>query len=336
MSNKTHLRKPLDQVFFRASKIGLIVSGYVSGGLTENQMKEKEDLENITNTLIGITEKQEEELERLLQKQKEGKATPKQFSMIEKLQMQKQSYRKRTPKQEERLKILTEKLNRPPQLSQGAKSAIKEIWLENEKEFKEEIFDKKLKKGIQAEEDAITLISKVDNHPYWKNTKKEYKGNISGECDVRHKFENIETPEGLVNELIVIDDTKASWNPRTFMQADLSSTYEWQLIAYMYLYDADIARLRYCLVDCPEEVYQDELRRFCYNKGIIDETLPEYKEVINQFRKNYFYSKTGLYTEEERVKTFTIVRDSEKEQDMLNAIELAKEYYLSITLNMIE
>ncbi len=142
--------------------------------------------------------------------------------------------------------------------------------------------------------------------------------------------------EGKTVDAVVIDDTKCSWNPRTFMSADLTVGYEWQGRAYLYLYDGDIFRLRHCLVDCPPDVYADEYKKFCFQHGIIDDTLPEYQEAIEQFKKNYLYEHSGLYTQEERVKTFAFERDYDLEAVLLKSIELAVEYYNTITLNMIE
>ena len=89
---------------------------------------------------------------------------------------------------------------RPPQLSDGAKTYVKEVWLENEKGFREEITDKKLRKGKQSEEDAINLISFVDGVTYYKNSKRVYKDNLTGECDVIHHNKDIDA--------LIVDDTK--------------------------------------------------------------------------------------------------------------------------------
>lgn len=234
-----------------------------------------------------------------------------------------------TEKQQEKLDLLIEKRDAEPQLSRGAKTQVKQIWLEYEKGFKSEIVSNKyLNKGLEAEEDAITLISDVDHIFYTKNTERITKGNLTGECDVKHV---LQTEEG---ELKIIHDTKCSWNPSTFMAAELSTQYEWQGRAYMYLYDADIFRLRYCLVDCPPAVYAEEYKKFCFANNIVDDALPQYQEQIAQFKRNFIYSDSELYTKKERVKTFDIVRDKEKEAILLKSIELALVYYQEITLNM--
>lgn len=330
-------KTPIQDIFFRSSKIGLLAGGLIRHSLTEKQHEEMSLLEELKVKPIGLTDKQQEDLDKWDEKVKKGKTlTP---SQMEK----RDDYRSRltTPKgltaiQESRLADLKERNSKPPELSKGAKTFVKEVWLENEKGFKEEVTDKKLKKGVQAEEDAINLISFVDNIMYIKNETRVKKSHISGECDVVTTFNDCEFEDSFFDVIKVIDDTKCSWNPRTFMQAELTTGYEWQGRAYMYLYDADIFRLRHCLVDCPPDVLADEYRRFCWNHNIIDDTLPEYKDLRDQFNRNYLYANSGLYTEEERVKSFTITRDYDLEEILLEAVQLGVEYYKTIELNMIE
>ena len=54
-------------------------------------------------------------------------------------------------------------------------------------------------------------------------------------------------------------------------------------------------------------------KRFCFANNIVDDALEEYKELIQQFERNFLYEHSGSYTQEERVKTFAIQRDEELE-----------------------
>lgn len=409
-------KTPIEEIFFRSSKIGLLAGGIDRHELTKNQRAEMEKLELQQITPEGISEKQQEwmdemEIQRttpegISEKQQielevweslieEGKElplskikkleeykrrieAPKPFTVAQKKQIKKLELQKITPKpltetQLEKLKKLKELEARPPELSKGAKSYVKELWRENEKGFKEEITTKKLRKGKQAEEDAITLISIVDKVCYHKNEERKYVNNTTGECDVIHYFDELQinhNPErgvmfvgapkvGVINlsDKKVIDDTKCSWNPRTFMNSELTSIYEWQGRSYLYQYDADIFRLRHCLVDCPPDVLQEEYYKFrCIQKlrrsdlehlvdnelieqidqGQVSEDYPEYKEMIDQFFNNFLYESTGYYTPDERVKTFIIERNEELEETLKLAVKLGIEYYQTITLNMID
>jgi len=328
-----NFKTPIADIFFRSSKIGLLAGGLIRHGLTEKQREELESLEAIKTTFVGLSEKQQADLDAWKAKRKEGGIlTPKQMETLDEYEARLTRFKELTPTQEARLQDLKERNSRPPELSQGAKTYVKEVWLKYEKGFEEEVTDKKLRKGIQAEEDAINLISFVDNVMYLKNEERISKNNLTGEADVVHEFKDVEG----FDRIKAIHDTKCSWNPRTFMSADLTTAYEWQGRAYLYLYDADVFFLRHCLVDCPPDVLQEEYKKFCFQHNIIDDSLPKYKALIEQFDRNYLYENSGLYTKEERVKTFSFERDYELEEVLLKSIELAIEYYKTITLNMIE
>lgn len=320
---------PIADILFRSSKIGLLAGGLIKKDLTDIMRAEMEELIIKSKAVIGLTDKQQIELD-------EFEAKIKKKEVLTSGQMKKRDdYKKRLvtikelpTKQAERLQEFKDRDGAEPELSVGAKTYIKEVWLKHEKGFEEDISSKHIRKGIQAEEDALKLISIVDGVMYAKNEERITKDNMTGECDANTFFKEIKKR--------VIDDTKCSWNPKTFMSAGLTTLYEWQGRAYLYLYKADIFRLRYCLVDCPPDVFADELKKFCWNNNIIDESLDEYKELIEQFERNFMYEHSGLYTEEERVKTFAIEREEELEAILLKSVEMGVEYYKTITLNMIE
>lgn len=339
-NSNLNYKTKIEDIFFRSSKIGLLAGGLIRHGLTEIQRAKMDKLELLKVTPEGISTKQQEDLDAWNLKASEG-------GTLTSVQMEKRDlYKSRlkrpkplTDKQEEELQELKERNAKPPELSQGAKTYVKEVWLKYEKGFEEEVTDKKLRKGIQAEEDAINLISFVDGVMYIKNETRVKQNNLSGECDVVTEFKNmpiVDSEEEETIDALVIDDTKCSWNPRTFMNAELTTIYEWQGRAYLYLYNADIFRLRHCLVDCPPDVLQEEYKRFCFQHNIIDDALPIYKDLIDQFNRNFLYENSGLYTQEERVKTFMFTRDFELEEVLLKSVKLAVEYYKTITLNMIE
>lgn len=313
------------KILFSASIIGEIAQGILTQGITEKQYLELQSLIERSEEIIGLTEKQQQDLDKWNQKVSEGKTiTQTQKEKREDYISRLTKKRGLTPTQKARVEELKEIASRPPELTKGAKTRIKKIWLFNEKGFKEDIQTKHTRKGNQSEEDGILLISKVDNIQYHNNNSKKdggriTKGNLTGACDIIHNG--------------VIHDIKCSWNPLTFMQSDLTSIYEWQLRAYMYLYNASKAKLRYCLVDCPPEVYIDEYNKYKWIHNIIDDEHPDYKDLIEQFNANYLYADSGKYTEEERVKTYEIERDEKFEDVILQSIDLAIEYYKTIKLN---
>jgi len=228
-----------------------------------------------------------------------------------------------TEKQRETYLELKAKKNAPPQLSDTAKRFIESMWLMNQKGFYEELKNKQVMKGLLNEDDGLGLVSEVEGEFYIKNTRRITKGNITGECDV----------DWLVGDRRIIKDIKCSWSPKTFMSGDLNTIYEWQGRAYMYLYDADEFHLHYTLTDCPDHLYENEVWKVKNRYGIIDPDDEAVKPLFEQLRRNLIFSDNPDYTVEERVKTFIIYRDKEKEQKLLDKIGPAIEYYNSIKLN---
>lgn len=218
---------------------------------------------------------------------------------------------------------ISNKINAPFQLSDTAKSFVRDMWLYREKGIKRVIKSKYLEKGTYNEEEAIALISRVDKRYYKKNKKNKNNGVLSGECDVIYR----------IGKKKIVIDTKCSWDVFTFMSSGEDHDYEWQGRIYMELFDCDEFHLKYVLLDCPNHLYEDEKRKLMYKYGIIDDTLEEHKELFDQFHKNYVYSDNPAFNEEERVKTIIYKRDDTKIEELYDRIKHAIEYYNKITLN---
>jgi hypothetical protein len=229
-----------------------------------------------------------------------------------------------TDKQQIDFELLLSKENAKPTLSDTAKSFIEKTWLFNEKGFYEELSSKYVEKGNFNEDDGIVLVSEIENSIYEKNAERKTEGNITGEADIFCK----------INGVKVIKDIKSSWSPLTFMNGELSTIYEWQGRAYMYLYDADEFHLHYTLTDCPLHILENEKWKLRNKYSILDDENPTMQRLFKQLEQNLIFSN-GNYTKQERVKTFKITRCKEKEELLLSKIPMAVEYYNSITLNQI-
>jgi len=229
-----------------------------------------------------------------------------------------------TDKQKIDFELLLSKENAKPMLSDTAKSFIERTWLFNEKGFYEELSSKYVEKGNFNEDDGIILVSEIENSIYEKNAERKTIGHITGEADI----------VCTINGVKVIKDIKSSWSPMTFMNGDLSTIYEWQGRAYMYLYDADEFHLHYTLTDCPAHILENEKWKLRNKYGILDDENPIMQRLFKQLEQNLIFSN-GNYTKSERVKTFKITRDKEKEELLLSKIPMAVNYYQSITLNQI-
>lgn len=146
-----------------------------------------------------------------------------------------------------------------------------------------------LQKGIQCEVESIELYNEIKDTLYIKNAERVTAGNLTGECDL------LDTSESLVI------DIKTAYSKATFKpNLKLSKLYEWQLRAYMHLYDVNHAELAYCLVDTPED-----LRK---------KTDPQHWHEVSDVPLNL------------RVSTLRIARDEVKEQQLLNRLALCSQY----------
>jgi hypothetical protein len=147
--------------------------------------------------------------------------------------------------------IMTQPKSKTEILSEGAKTFLKKQAKESLFGFYEVIDGKYLEKGRIVEDDSIALF----------NTERKENAWITGECDI---FTGKK-----------IYDIKSSWNLSTFpATADdgQDKKYEWQLRAYMMLWNVDEAAIVYCMVNTPDELikYEQEDLHFVDH---IDETL---------------------------------------------------------------
>ena len=148
-----------------------------------------------------------------------------------------------------------------------------------------------LEKGRVCEDASIDLYNELHDEFYIKNVERVTVGELTGECDIIDRSKSL------------VIDIKTAYSKKTYpLNLKLSSLYEWQLRAYMYLYDVDNAELAYCLVDTPDEL-------------INGRDMQEWHTMHD----------VPLHL---RVRTLRIERDATKEQYMLNRIALAHKYVM--------
>jgi hypothetical protein len=224
----------------------------------------------MTGVKPNLTEKQSELLETLIAKQRGGNITDKQLVTLGQL---------------------IEKRDQRPELSATTKTYLEQLHKEEVFGKREEIRSKYLDKGIQVEEQSISLYSDVTNTLFIKNKERKSNAFITGEPD---------------NTQGKIRDIKSSWNLSTFPMHDnqlTNSDYFWQLQGYMELFDKEDSELIYCLVDTPEELINDEMRRTGWKLGFTAD-IPDDLEA--EIRNNMMFSDVP---KELRCKVFHIQRD---------------------------
>jgi len=235
-----------------------------------------------------------------------------------------------TDKKESELASLITKRDAPPQLSKTAKTFVQKTWLQKEKGIRPEIKSKYLDKGIFCEDDGIGLLSDLEGVFYSKNEERKNDDCFTGECDIYHVIDGVKT----------IYDIKSSWNAETFMNATLSDDYYWQLQVYLHLWDADIAYLKYCLLDAPPHLLQkekDSVKWKYFSSDMSDVELDEMEKALEplylQIETNLTYSNNPSIQKIERVKSFVIERNSAGIRELQERVKMAREYYKTITLN---
>lgn len=164
-------------------------------------------------------------------------------------------------------------------------------------------------KGKICENESIEIYNEVNDSFYVKNVERIYKNAntgliidhdtglifdksqpvLTGECDILDK----------ANSLVI--DIKTAYSKKTYpFNLKISKLYEWQLRAYMYLYDVSNAELAYVLVDTPHD--------------LISNKDPEHWHFMQDVPLDF------------RVSSLRIERDKEKEKQMLNRLELSSKY----------
>lgn len=238
------------------------------------------------------------------------------------------SGKKLTEIQSNKMAELKKRKKAPDELSDTAKTYVRELWLQHEKGIRTYHTNKFMEKGLYNESDAISLIKKVDEAigmPYYQKMPddgRKSNGVVSGLCDIL--VPNYQSKK-------IVMDTKCTWNATTFMNAGHSTIYEAQGDAYMELYDADEFWLRYVLTDLPPHMMSYERMKFMLSNNISDED----DDKVIEFEQSLIYDNNLRLTSEERVKTIIYKRDESRINKLYDKVKLALDYYPTIKFNEI-
>lgn len=143
--------------------------------------------------------------------------------------------------------IMTEPKSAAETLSVGAKTVVEKLAKEHVYGFESQVTAKYMEKGTAVEDLSIQLYNAVHFTDYAKNTERRENDWLTGECDI------------FTGKKII--DIKSAWSLETFpatSAAGKNKTYEWQVRAYMWLWDVDVAEVAYCMVTTPDELIRYE------------------------------------------------------------------------------
>jgi hypothetical protein len=165
--------------------------------------------------------------------------------------------------------IMTDGKKEP--LSVGAKTHIQQLAKELVYGYDKRVSSKYMDKGIQVEDQSIELLNSVLFTDYKKNTERKENNWITGECDI------------FTGDMIY--DIKSSWSLDTFpvlASQGEDKTYEWQLRAYMWLWNVDKAAIAYCLVNTPEDLIGYERQEI----HMVDHINPELRVTFVRYERD--------------------------------------------------
>jgi hypothetical protein len=144
-------------------------------------------------------------------------------------------------------KLMTSSRNKGDVLSQTAKSYIIQKAKEDFYDYRTELTNKYILKGIHQEQDSIDLLNAVRFEAYKKYEHRAENEWLTGSCDI-------------ITEDIIID-IKSSWSLDTFPATSYElkdlNDYEWQGRAYMWLYDRPRFELCYVMVSTADDILSD-------------------------------------------------------------------------------
>lgn len=153
---------------------------------------------------------------------------------------------------------------------------------------------KKMQKGIEVENESISLINNTQNTFYSKNEKQFENDFVTG------------TPDIITDDLVI--DVKSSYNLWTFhSHTFVPKEYYAQLQAYMWLSEKQKAQLIFVLVNTPQHLIYREFAKAFYSSGVEDGSV-EMDKLQNDIEKNYIYDDIP---QEKRIRIFDIKRDDE-------------------------
>lgn len=207
-------------------------------------------------------------------------------------------------------KVMTSPKSKGEVLSQTAKTYLKELALEHKYGIKKDFSSRYTDKGLIQENYAIEMSSRVLGLPFALKNDQYFENDfIKG------------TPDLILEDEIV--DIKCSWDGTTFpwFEDELpNKDYYWQMIGYMWLTGRKRARIVYCLVDTPEDIVQDEIRRTSWKKFEIDVT----EETETEVRAKHEFSHIS---ENKRVRAFLVELNEANVEQIKERILEAKKYY---------
>jgi len=198
-------------------------------------------------------------------------------------------------------RIMTEPRSKSEELSETAKTYLRELYISIVYGRHKDIINKYVIKGNMVEEEGITLLSRYRGEYLQKNSEILMNDFISGTPDI------FTGPAILQAETIT--DIKCSWDIFSFFKSKtekLDQGYYWQLQSYMDLTGAGVAYLCYCLVNTPPPLIESEKRKLLWMTNITGDELRQ--EALAVIEKNCTFDDIPI---NERINLIEVPRNQE-------------------------
>jgi len=254
----------------------------------------------------------------LMSDSKDGGITAIQLDKIKELQAKAQVKDLTANQTDELLRLIAKRDNPMAQLGDTCLNKLVEIYIFARFKRRKDIESKYLDKGLQTEEESISLYSEVKQIPYFKNEIRLENEFISGEPDT-HEGPSVRNATNII-------DFKSSWDVFTFFatktKKTIDSVYDYQVNGYCDLSGADKGTLAYCLNNTPEHLIEREINNLRYKLGIIDpDAHPEFLAAAEEIRHNMTFDDIP---KPERVLEYTVRRDFEKIKRVYHRLRLCR------------
>jgi len=182
-------------------------------------------------------------------------------------------------------------------LSKTAQKHLIEVYIAEKYGRKRDIQTKQMKKGVEAEQESIDLLSMYLKLPFSKNKERFKNDYITGLPDI-------------INGDTIID-IKSSYDLWTFLgniPDKLDNLYYWQMQSYMWLTGTTKATIAYCLVNTPESIIQQEKYYLLKKMDVISEESPEFIQEAMKIEFNMTFDDILM---DERILMFNVSRSED-------------------------
>lgn len=165
-------------------------------------------------------------------------------------------------------------------LSKTCQKELIKIYIQELYGRKKDIKTKEMDKGTQAEEESITLASRVEKTLFIKNQERLENDWFTGHVDI-FEGESITTA-------VSVWDIKTRWELESFMPKlveDVEDSEYYQVQVYLDLTGAKCGGIMNTLVDCPINILMEEKRRLLFSMNVVSEESPEYLEAAAELER---------------------------------------------------